>query len=206
MMLAGVEGIDGSGKTTLVDALAAVLPGRGVEVATHREPSDGLIGRLFRQLSDDSERDPVALALLSAADRHDQQAAITRIGAGLVLSDRYYLSGLAYHAVDGVDPAFYQRLNRGVRRPDLYLFLDVAPAVAVSRRKGRHPDRWERPAIVARLPGAYDRALRLVIDTEAAVVTRLDAAQPPSAVVNQALTALAPLLDRITGGSHGTTR
>jgi dTMP kinase len=204
MMLAGVEGIDGSGKTTLVTALAAILPGRGVAVVTHREPSSGPIGRLFRQLSTGSWHDPAALALLSAADRLDQQATLARPGAGLVVSDRYYLSGLAYHAADGVDPEFYQRLNDGVRRPDLYLFLDVAPAIAVGRRRGqRASDRWEHPAIAERIPAAYDRALRLVTDTEAAVVTRLDAAQPPPAVLQQALNALSPLLASIRGGTCG---
>jgi dTMP kinase len=204
MMLAGVEGIDGSGKTTLVTALAAVLPARGVEVATHREPSGGPIGLLFRQLSDGGEHDPAALALLSAADRLDQQAALTRPGTALVLSDRYYLSGLAYHAADGVDPVFYQRLNQGVRRPDLYLFLEITPAAAAIRRRGRRAsDRWEHLAIGARLPAAYERALRLVTETEAAVVTRLDAMHSPPAVVDQALVALSPLLASMTGGSHG---
>lgn len=204
MMLAGVEGIDGSGKTTLVTALAAVLPGRGVRVVTHREPSGGPIGRLFRQLSAGDRHDPAALALLSAADRLDQQEVLTRPGAGLVVSDRYYLSGLAYHAADGVDPVFYQRLNDGVRRPNLYLFLDVAPATAAARRrKERASDRWEHPAIAERVPAAYDRALRLVTETEAAVVTRLDAAQPPAAVLAQALIALSTLLADISGDTHG---
>jgi dTMP kinase len=201
-MLAGVEGIDGSGKTTLVAALAAALPRCGVEVATHREPGDGPIGRLFRQLSADGEHDPTTLALLSAADRLDQQAMLARTGADLVVSDRYYLSGLAYHAADGIDPLFYQRLNDHARRPDLYLFLDITPALAAARRPGSRSDRWERPAIAAGVPAAYDRALRLVADTEDATVTHLDAAQPSRAVLAQALTALSPLLAGICGGDH----
>jgi dTMP kinase len=204
MMLAGVEGIDGSGKTTLVTALAAVLAGRGITVVTHREPSGGPVGRLFRQLSADGEHDPGVLALLSAADRLDQQVVLTRPGPGLVVSDRYYLSGLAYHAADGVDPVFYQWLNDGARRPDLYLFLDVAPAIAAARRRGQPAsDRWEHPAMIARIPAAYERALELITDTEAAVVTRLDAAQQPPAVLAQALNALSPLLASISGGDHG---
>jgi dTMP kinase len=202
MKLAGVEGIDGSGKTTLVTALAAALPRRGVRVATHREPSGGPVGHLFRHLSADEEHDPVALALLSAADRHDQQAMLARPGADLVISDRYYLSGLAYHAADGVDPVFYQRINDGVRRPDLYLFLGIAPAAAAARRRGGPSDRWEREVIAARLPAAYERALRLVEETEGAAVTRLDAAQPAPAVLAQALSALSPLLAIISGGDH----
>jgi dTMP kinase len=203
MKLACIEGIDCSGKTTLVAALATALSGRGSRVATHREPSGGPIGRLFRDLSADDGHNPAALALLSAADRHDQQLTLARLGADLVISDRYYLSGLAYHAADGIDPLCYQRLNDGVRRPDLYLFLDIAPAAAAARRRGGPSDRWERDVIAARMPALYDQALRLVVDTEGAAVTRLDAAQPPPAVVAQALAALAPLLAQADGGTRG---
>jgi dTMP kinase len=204
MRLAGVEGIDCSGKTTLVAALAAALDGRGANVATHREPGDGPIGRLFRELScAGGDHDPAALALLSAADRRDQQPALARLGADLVISDRYYLSGLAYHAADGFDPLAYQRLNHGVRRPDLYLFLDISPAAAAARRQAGPPDRWERGEITARLPACYEQALRLVQETEGAAVTRLDATRPPRAVVARALQALAPLLAMAAGGARG---
>ena len=57
--------------------------------------------------------------------------------------------------------------------------------------------------MIARIPAAYERALDLIADTEAAVVTRLDAAQQPPAVLAQALNALSPLLASISGGDHG---
>jgi dTMP kinase len=169
-----------------------------VRIALHREPSSDPIGRLFRTLSTshdtgEGSHEPMMLALLSAADRHSQQhrlAHLAEAGTNLVISDRYYLSGLAYHAVDGIAPQFYQQLNQDVRRPDLYLFLDVDPATAAARRPARPFDRWESDAMAAALPAAYEQALHLVQDTEDAAVVRLDAEQPFPSVLSQAVGAL----------------
>ena len=106
------------------------------------------------------------LALLSAADRYDQQARLADQECALVISDRYYLSGLAYHAADGIDQLLYQQLNAGVRRPDLYLFLHLDPVVAAARLGDRARDRWERGRIAARVPQCYQAALHLVETAE----------------------------------------
>jgi dTMP kinase len=143
------------------------------------------------------------LALLSAADRYDQQARLADHGCALVISDRYYLSGLAYHAADGVDQLLYQRLNAGVRRPDLYLFLHLDPAVAAARLGDRTRDRWERGGIAAHVPQCYQAALHLVQTTENARIARLDAAAAPRDVLAEALSMLAPLLPEPEGASRG---
>jgi dTMP kinase len=197
MKLISVEGIDGSGKTTLTAALGAALAeqrDKG-DVALHHEPSHDEVGLLFRTLSSDlgyrsygiNER--ISLALLSAADRHRQQGrfgALEENGTELIVSDRYYLSGLAYHTADGIDPAFYQSLNRFIRRPDLYLYLDIDPAMA-ARRKDAPADRWETESIAAAVPAAYENALRLIRDTECAAVTRIDASRLLPEVLKDAL-------------------
>jgi len=198
-LLVAIEGIDGSGKTTLTVALADGLARRGIRVTSHREPSDGPAGRLLRSLSRDGDRHPMMLALLSAADRYHQQARLADPECALVISDRYYLSGLAYHAADGIDQLLYQRLNAGVRRPDLYLFLHLDPAIAAARLGDRARDRWERGGIAARVPQSYRAALHLVETTENAQVARLDAAKAPRDVLAQALAALAPLLPEPEG-------
>jgi dTMP kinase len=198
-----IEGIDGSGKTTLAVALMACLARRGIPVTGHREPSEGPAGRLLRSLSQDTERHPMTLALLSAADRHDQQARLASLECAMVISDRYYLSGLAYHAADGIDQAFYQRLNAGVRRPDLYLFLHVDPATAAARLGERLRDRWERGGVAERVPRSYQDALHLVKATENAQVARLDATTAPQEVLAQALTALTPLHAEHLGALRG---
>jgi dTMP kinase len=202
--LVAIEGIDGSGKTTLAAALAACLARRGIQVTGHREPSDGPAGRLLRSLSRDAGRHPMMLALLSTADRYDQQAQLAGQDCALVISDRYYLSGLAYHAADGIGQTLYQQLNAGVRRPDLYLFLHLDPLAAAVRIGARVRDRWEGGGMAARIPRCYQAALDLVEATENAQVARLDAAVGAQDVLAQALSALTPLLAEHQGVLHGS--
>ena len=78
-------------------------------------------------------------------------------------------------------------LNAGIRRPGLYLFLDLDPAVAAARLDDRARDRWERGGIAARVPQCYQAALHLVETAENAQVARLDAAAAPRDVLAQAL-------------------
>lgn len=202
-LLVAVEGIDGSGKTTLTAALTTVLALRGTRVTRLREPSDGPAGQLLRSLSASGSRHPMMLALVSAADRFDQQTQIAAQECDLVISDRYYLSGLAYHAADGIDQLAYQRINAGIRRPDLYLFLHLDPPVAAARLGDRSRDRWEQGSVAAAVPGAYEAALRLVQSTESAQVARLDAAAPAGDVLDQALSAVAPLIRQAEGAPRG---
>ena len=187
-----VEGIDRSGKTTLVAGLLVALQDRGLRVAARTEPSGGPIGVFFRRISADLVVLPAfAAALLSAADRHQQQPALAHDLAthDLVLSDRYYLSGLAYHHADGVDPASYRDLNAGIRRPDLYLHLAISPAIAAGRGAPPH-GRWERPDLTARLPATYATSIDLLTRVEHARLVHIDASQPADRVLSEALLAI----------------
>jgi len=198
-LFVAVEGIDHSGKTTLTRALADHLRAAGRRVALVKEPTHEPVGMLLRQLSADPGTPAVALALLSAADRHTAQTALDaalRVN-DVVVADRYLLSGLAYHFTDGVDVDLYRACTLGVRLPDLYLYLDVTPTAAASR-VARPPDsRWEQPAFAARLPAAYRRALQIVADHPAGDVVHLDAHQPAATVLAAAITAVTDRLPTI---------
>jgi dTMP kinase len=144
-----LEGIDGAGTTTHVARLADKLRTVRVPVRMTREPSDGPVGTLVRQvltgrLVAPGGRAPgwATMALLFAADRMDHvESTIDPFIAegGVVLSDRYDASSLAYqsvssgsHAKDAVE--WIRSLNRFVRRPDLTIVLDVPPEIAAERR------------------------------------------------------------------------
>jgi len=161
-----LEGIDGSGTTTQLDRLAAHLTARGRRVHTTREPSQGPIGRLLREillgghrLPDGTPLDGLAMALLFAADRRDH---LTReiepaLAAGLdVISDRYLLSSLAYQAQEA-DRAWVTGLARDLRVPDLTVLLDVPVPVAAARRRaaGRPDERYDADEIQARVAARY---------------------------------------------------
>ncbi|HEY3819729.1 MAG TPA: dTMP kinase [Polyangiaceae bacterium] len=147
-----LEGIDGSGTTTQVARLASRLREARVPVRSTREPSDGPMGTLVRQvltgrLVVPGGRAPgwATMALLFAADRMDHveseiEPFVTE--GGVMLSDRYDASSLAYQSVSsGADSKeaveWIRSLNRYARRPDLTMVLDLQPDIAADRRSQR---------------------------------------------------------------------
>jgi dTMP kinase len=147
-----LEGIDGAGTTTQVARLVQRLRAMHVTVRATREPSDGPVGTLVRQVLTGrivmpGGRAPgwAAMALLFAADRmdHVESEIDPSIAEGVVVvSDRYEASSLAYQGISSgaaADEAieWIRSLNRYARRPDLTVVLDVAPDTAAERRFGR---------------------------------------------------------------------
>ena len=146
-----LEGGDGSGKSTQSRRLAAWLREQGVEVVETFEPGATDAGAAIRELllHRPDPIDPVAEALLMAADRAQHVATVIRpaLARGAwVLSDRFLPSSLVYQGVVrglGVDAvAELNRLAVGDVTPDLVVLLDVADAVAEARR-GSVSDRLE---------------------------------------------------------------
>jgi dTMP kinase len=147
-----LEGIDGSGTTTHVARLADRLRAKGQVVRTTREPSDGPIGTLIRQVLTGRVIVPggrapnwTTMALLFAADRMDHVEAEIEpwvASGGVMISDRYDASSLAYQSVSsgsgGSDAVEWIRtLNRFCARPDLTIVLDVTFEEAARRRDQR---------------------------------------------------------------------
>src|SRR5580700_793605 len=147
-----LEGIDGAGTTTHVGRLAERLRSGRVAVRATREPSDGPVGTLVRQVLTGRVVVPggrapgwATMALLFAADRMDHvESEVEPVlnEGGVILSDRYDASSLAYQSVSsGAESKeaveWIRSLNRYVRRPDLTLVLDLAPDLAAERRQQR---------------------------------------------------------------------
>ena len=147
-----LEGIDGSGTTTHVARLAERLRAKGELVRATREPSDGPIGTLVRQVLTGRVVVPggrapnwATMALLFAADRMDHVEAEIEpwiATGGVMISDRYDASSLAYQSVSsgsGGDDAveWIRALNRFCARPDLTIVLDVNSDEAARRRAHR---------------------------------------------------------------------
>jgi dTMP kinase len=122
-----------------------------VEVVTTFEPGATTLGAKLRSLllHDDGPVDPVAEALLMAADRAEHVAEVLRpaLARGAwVVSDRFVPSSLAYQGVGrGLGVAEIEQLNAlataGIE-PDLVIVLDLAPDAA-RRRMGAARDRLE---------------------------------------------------------------
>lgn len=148
-----LEGIDGAGTTTQTAVLCERLRRDGAgAVRTTREPSDGPIGSLVRQVLTGRIVAPggrapgwATMALLFAADRMDHVESEIEpflASGGIVISDRYDASSLAYQSVSsgrGGETAveWIRELNRHAMRPDLTIVLDLPADTAAVRREAR---------------------------------------------------------------------
>lgn len=164
-LLVALEGIDGAGTTTQARRLAAALEERGVATHLTREPSDGPVGRLLREIlaGKHASTDATTLSLLFAADRadHVQREVAPALAAGrVVISDRWVHSSLAYQGA-GEERAWIAELNKRARRPDLTLFLRVAPEVAAARRAASRDaeELFDALAMQRRVARGYDEVM-----------------------------------------------
>jgi dTMP kinase len=192
-----IEGLDGSGKTTLCQGLAAALP----EARLLREPGGVELSERIRALVKDPalEVDPRAEALLYAAARAQLVATLVAplLEAGTtVLLDRFVDSSLAYQGAGrGLSVEAVRAINdfgTGGLAPDLTLLLRIDPAVG----RGRQADRGEAPDRLELAGAAFFDAIARAYDELAAAEPQrfavLDAAQPPHAVLAAALQAIGP--------------
>jgi dTMP kinase len=166
-----LEGIDGAGTTTQTGLLVSALRAAGLKAHGTRQPSDGPLGNLLRQVltgrvnMPETKETPrwAELALLFSADRLDHLSAevLPRLGRGeCVVSDRYDHSTVAYQSAFARDPsaiAWLRELNRFARRPDLTLVLNVSPGEARARREARAGARelFDDDDLQARLSAFY---------------------------------------------------
>ncbi len=161
------EGIDGAGKSSHVDALAAHLAARGAVVTRTREPGGTPLAERLRELFLHQPMDALTEALLVFAARRDHVTACIEpaLARGdCVLCDRFTDATFAYQGGGrGFDEAVLAQLEQwvhGGRQPDLTLWFDVDPAEAARRRAAaRAGDRLEQEdlAFFARVRDAYAR-------------------------------------------------
>lgn len=194
------EGIDGAGKSSHIEALAAWLRARGHPVLVTREPGGTPLAEQLRELVLHQPMDPLTESLLVFAARRDHLVGAIEpaLAAGTtVLCDRFTDASFAYQGGGrGFDLDVLARLEAWVqqgRQPDLTLWFEVAPAVAAQRRAAvRAPDRFESqdPAFFERVHAAY--AARAA--AQPARFARLDASLAPAQVWSQIEAVVAPLV------------
>lgn len=186
-----LEGLDGAGTTTQARRLVEHLRGHGTTAHLTREPSDGPIGVLIRQMLTGGHSIPdqaisqSTFGLLFAADRidHLQREVEPALAAGAtVISDRWYHSSLAYQGT-GADRDWIATLNARARRPDLTIFLEVRPEVAAQRRvaAGRVQELFEDLRMQEAVAAGYAATLA-ELAAQGERIETLDGEQSPDAV------------------------
>ena len=137
------EGNDGSGKTSILNALKEKLQKEGIEIILTREPGGNKIAEQIRSVILDKENtdmDSRTEALLYAAARrqHLVQNVHPLLNQGkIVISDRYIDSSLAYQGFArdiGIDNVY--NLNMFATEntlPDLTILFDITPELGITR-------------------------------------------------------------------------
>lgn len=137
-----LEGVDGSGKSTVGSALVARLGESGVAARLVREPGGTPVGEAIRDLLLHSDHlGPWAEVFLFAAQRAElvESVVTPALARGeWVVSDRSYYSSIAYQGhARGLGPDLIRSINetglRGVT-PDHIFVIDVDPDLALKRQ------------------------------------------------------------------------
>jgi dTMP kinase len=187
------EGIDGSGKSTHIKALANELRSQGYSVLTTSEPSKDRIGNFIRRYAErnDHRLTPETEALLFAADRFEH--VMTVIEPALkrgrtVISDRYIYSSLAYQGAGGLEVDWIREMNRFAPKPDLGILLDILPEFSL-QRVNRRKTVFEVSDYLRKVRAIY---LQMVEEGE---LVRIDADKPRKAVQAEVFSLVQELLE-----------
>lgn len=173
-----VEGLDGTGKTTQIKILADYIKSKGKEVEITAEPTAHPTGKLIRRvLSGEVHSDPWSLAALFLSDRIIHNTASDGIEKMLsdgktVISDRYYYSTFAYqgHETDLLWTMDMHFSCPEIRKPDLVLFLTMAPEKCVERIRANRPDEaieiYENTESLTKISRQFDTVFEKLKDRE----------------------------------------
>lgn len=164
-----LEGIDGAGKSTQLDWVAAFLRERGHVVQVTREPGGTELGEKLRQmLLDRGQRlhpETETLLVFAARREHLDKVIVPALQSGTwIVCDRFTDATYAYQAGgSGVDWEKVHSLEQWTHRewqPDATILLDLAPELGRSRSgRIKAPDRFEQEqeAFYLRVRHAYLR-------------------------------------------------
>ncbi len=164
------EGLDGAGSSTEAAKLCSWLNetnkdkfSEGVFAHLTKEPTNNLIGGIIRaQLTSVWQSNSECLQLLFAADRsfHLEKEIVPLLKKGVtVVSDRYFLSTIAYGASKIKDFEWLVKINEPFLLPDLIFLIKASPKTCLERiRKNRSSfELFEEEKILASVWNNYER-------------------------------------------------
>jgi len=198
-----LEGIDGAGKSSHLDAMEALFEAQGRTVVRTREPGGTPLAETLRGLILEQPMDPLTESLLVFAARRDHivqviEPALAR--GDVVLCDRFTDATFAYQGAGrGFDAAVLSTLEQwaqgapegraGLLQPHVTLWFDLAPEIAAQRLAGaRVPDKFEAQPVAFFRRVAQGYEARAAADAQRFV--RIDASQARDQVWQQIETAL----------------
>ncbi|MBM3177020.1 MAG: dTMP kinase [Bacteroidetes bacterium] len=188
------EGIDGSGKSTQAEMLAAWMESTGRKVWRTAEPTKRPVGKMIRDIFSGKQiADQKVIAGLFVADRldhllnEDDGMLLKLKNDFCVITDRYYLSSYAYHSVhmdmDWVIQA--NAMSARLLRPDVHIFIDVPPEVSMQRIQSSRSETemYENLENLKKVRETYLLAIKKVGQTEN--ILRFDGTMAPDQLAKQ---------------------
>lgn len=206
-----VEGGEGAGKTTLINAVETMFSNKGIPFVRTREPGGTNFGQEVRRWllknHDSIDIGPKTELLLFLADRaqHIEEVILPALAEGkVVICDRFNDSSVAYQGAGrGLGMDWVRGLCNmvcGSVVPDLTFYLDVDPVVGIARAQksmkeesnafGLDRIEAERVEFHRRVHDAFLD----IIAKEPKRCHRIDATQPKNTVIEQALNILSSVV------------
>ncbi len=134
-LFVALEGIDGTGKTTLISMLDKSLA-EVFDVLITKEPSDTVYGKKLRESFDKGRLSPEEELELFVKDReeHIKNIVMPNLKQNrIVITDRYFFSNIAYQGAYGVDIETIKKANKHFPLPDIVIFLHLDVETALNR-------------------------------------------------------------------------
>jgi len=126
-----VEGMDGSGKTTLIHSLFADLIKeiKNQNIFLTKEPSDSFYGRLLKNQKIKFTKEQVLEYFIQDRQYHlrDEIKPILKQNK-IILCDRYYYSTIAYQGINHID-----KIKENILEPELVFYLKCSPEISIKR-------------------------------------------------------------------------
>ena len=138
-------GLDGCGKSSMIEMVTKALAKNGIETIVTKQPTDMMrkteIFRTFMDCPDNSAYEYRALSLMAAADRiqHVNKIILPALKEGkTVICDRYFYSCIANLRARGyIHDEWIYEISESILKPDAAFFLDVPVETAVRRVRTR---------------------------------------------------------------------
>lgn len=203
--LIAIEGIDGCGKTTLIEGLKKWDKKNKIGAIFTKEPTNGPFGQKIRKIlnnhgCDENGRrlEPHEFQELYIYDRVEhREAESVFLGEYPLVSDRDFVSTVVYGEAGGVSPRLLLEKHESILGklffvPDLVVILDLRVEEAMKRNKkaGKTEDDFAKLAFQKKVSEAYlgfpQIMKRFYPDVEMAILI-INASKSPEEVLEQTI-------------------
>lgn len=148
-----ITGLDGSGKTTLVDNLVDLFNEKGLKVYRDRLPHDKYLTKVLLNKSEDRYTDRLLFALDNRIMGTELKKVINSGEYDIVITQRGFLDSFVHGAVQGFSYSFIGELNQVSDLPvcDIMVHMVAEASVAYSRIcKDPDADKFEYPEYIGK--------------------------------------------------------